>query len=94
MQSEVLTEIKEKVIINNEEELENNITAMTDDLINFHGGIPITFTQKATTNPFAFPDGVIIANLTIKEGAESSSGSIGCTVHGSSMSFKFTVCPL
>ena len=92
MQSEVLVEIKEKVTINNEESLENNIAAMTDDLINFHGGIPITFIQKATANPIAFPDGVTIADFTIKEGAEGSSGSVACTVHGSSMSFKFTVC--
>lgn len=92
MQNEVLTEIKEKLEINNEEDLENNVTALTDDLIDFHGGIPITFTQKATINPINFPDGVVIADFTIGEGAEGSSGSVGCTVHGSSMSFKFEVC--
>jgi hypothetical protein len=92
MQNEVLTKIKEQLTINNEDALENNITAMTDDLINFHGGVPITFTQKATTNPVAFPDGVAIADFTIKEGTEGSSGSVACTVHGSSMSFRFDVC--
>jgi len=92
MQNEVLDELKEKVTVNNEEDLENNITAMTDDLINFHGGIPITFTQKAVANPGAFPDGVPIADLTINEGSEGLTGTVGCTVHGSAMSFKFEVC--
>lgn len=93
IQNEVLTEIKTKITINNEEDLENNITALSDDIITFHGGIPITFSQKATVNPINFPDGVAIADITIKESASGSSGSVACTVHGSNMSFKFTVCP-
>lgn len=92
MQGEVLTEIKEHFTINNELELEANIAAMTDDLINFHGGIPITFSQKATLNPIAFPDGTIIADFTVKEEAKGSSGKVSCTVHGASMSFLFEIC--
>jgi hypothetical protein len=93
IQNEVLTEINNKLIINNEIDLENNFIALADDIIAFHGGIPITFSQKATTNPTNFPDGVVIADFTIKDGAENSSGTVSCTVHGTSMSFKFTVCP-
>jgi hypothetical protein len=92
MQSEVLTEVETLLTINNKDQLENNVAALTDDLINFHGGIPITFIQKASANPIAFPDGVVIADFTIKEEARGSTGSVGCTVHGSSMSFKFNVC--
>jgi hypothetical protein len=94
IQNEVLTEIKDMLTINNEQDLENNIIALTNDVITFHSGIPITFTQKATTNPINFPDGVAIADFTIKESAEDMSGSVSCTVHGVSMSFKFEICPL
>jgi hypothetical protein len=93
VQNEVLTEVKNFVDINNEDQLENNFAAVGDDLIDFHGGVPITFTQKGVNNPVNFPDGVVIADFNIKEGAEDSSGTVACTVHGSSMSFRFTVCP-
>lgn len=92
LQAEVLDEIKNTITINNEQDLEHNFIAQTDDLINFHGGIPLTFTPKSVVNPISTPDGVIIADITINEGAQGSSGTIACTVHGSSMSFKFEVC--
>jgi hypothetical protein len=94
IQADVLNELKDKVVINNEDQLENNFAALSADIITFHGGIPITFTQKATTNPLSSPDGVVIADFTIKEEAANSSGSVACTVHGVSMSFRFTICPL
>jgi len=93
MQAEVLTEIETLLTVNNKDQLENNISALSDDLIDFHGGIPITFKQKSLNNPVAFPDGVPIADFTPKETSRGKSGTVGCTVHGSSMSFKFTICP-
>lgn len=91
-QSAVLAEIKQKLTINNEQDLENNFAAATDDLLAFQGGVPITFAQKGLANPAAFPDGVVIADFTIKPEAAGSSGSVVCTVHGSTMSFRFDVC--
>ncbi len=93
MQSEVLTELSTMLTINNPDDLENNIAAMSDDLITLHGGIPITFTKKATVNPVALPDGVVIADFTVLAGTGGETGTVGCTVHGSSMSFQFTICP-
>jgi len=93
MQDEVLVEIKEKLTINNENELSNNIAALQDSIIEFHGGVPITFTQKSNANMLANPDGIIIADFTINTGTGGSSGSVSCTVHGVSMSFKFSICP-
>jgi hypothetical protein len=92
IQSEVLEEIKSKIDINNDGDLESNLVALTDEVIAFHDGIPITFAQKATTNPVNFPDGVIITDLTVKEGSEGTTGTVSCTVHGVSMSFRFEVC--
>jgi hypothetical protein len=92
-QSEVLVELKEKITINNEEDLENNFTALSADIIEFHGGIAVTFAQKATVNPASFPDGVVISDFTIKEGTGGSTGTVACTVHGVSMSFRFSICP-
>jgi hypothetical protein len=93
IQHEVLVELEEKILVNNKQDLENNFIALSDDIINFQGGIPITFIQKATINPINFPDGVPIADFTIKEGAQNASGTVACTVHSISMSFKFTICP-
>jgi hypothetical protein len=78
---------------NNEEDLENNFTVLSADIIEFHGGIAVTFAQKATVNPASFPDGVVISDFTIKEGTGGSTGTVACTVHGVSMSFRFSVCP-
>lgn len=93
MQAEVLVELENTLTVNNKEDLENNIAVLADDLINFHGGIPISFTQKAAVNPVLFPDGVVIADFTINESASGLSGTVSCTVHGSAMSFRFNVCP-
>lgn len=92
IQDEVLVEIENTLTINNKQDLENNIIALVGDVVEFHGGVPITFAQKATVNPASFPDGVVISDFTVKEGAEGSSGTVSCTVHGIAMSFKFTVC--
>lgn len=92
MQNEVLEEIKDKLVINNEQDLENNMIALSDSLMAFHGGVPITFAEKATLNPVQFPDGVIIADFTVKDGAQNSSGTVSCTIHGVAMSFIFSVC--
>ena len=93
MQDEVLTEIKEKLTINNESALSSNIAALQDELIQFHSGVPITFTQRSNSNSLANPDGITIADFTPKTGSEGTSGTVSCTVHGSSMSFRFSVCP-
>lgn len=93
MQNEVLAEIEEKLTINNIVDLENNIIALSDSLLSFHGGVPVTFAQKASVNPVLFPDGVIIADFTIRDGAQNLSGTVACTVHGEDMSFLFSVCP-
>ena len=93
MQDEVLNEIKDRIIINNESDLDNNFIALTDGIIEFHGGVPLVFAQQGVANPGAFPDGKIIADFTIKEGMENLSGTIACTVHGEDMSFRFDICP-
>jgi len=92
MQDDVLEEINGKITINNKHDLENNIIALSDDLVNFHGGVPITFIQRATVNPILFPDGVPIADFTVSEDSIGITGTVACTVHGSNMSFKFEVC--
>ena len=93
IQDEVLNEIKTKLIINNEDDIENNFIALSDDIISFHGGIPITFSKKSVLNPFNFPDGIVIADFLIKEDDQNISGKVAFTVHCTSMSFKFVVCP-
>lgn len=92
MQNEVLSELENYLIINNKDQIENNIAALSDDLINFQGGVPITFRQKASTNPINTPDGVVIADFTITTAAVGLSGTVTCTVHGSSMGFRFNIC--
>ena len=94
LQNEVLVELKERITINNEENLSNNFVALENDIINFHGGIPITFESQLTINPIQFPDGTIIASITIKEGTEGKSGTLSCTEHGIGMSFRFEICSI
>lgn len=94
IQNQVLNEIKQKITINNEQDLVNDFIALNNDIITFHKGIPITFAQKNVANPIATPDGVVIADFQVEPEAADSSGSISCTVHGISMSFKFDICPL
>lgn len=93
IQNDVLLELEQFITINNKDSLENNFIAQSDDLINFHGGVPITFTPKSVVNPISTPNGVVIASFTINNGSEGQSGTIACTVHGSSMSFRFKICP-
>jgi hypothetical protein len=92
IQSEVLVEIKEKIVIHNEQDLEVNFIAVENEIVEFHQGVPITFASKGVLNPLVTPDGVVIADFTIKPEAAGSSGSITCTIHGVGMAFKFDVC--
>jgi len=92
VQDAVLTEIEKFLTVNNKDDLENNVIALSQDVLDFQGGVPITFKQQASVNPVATPDGVSIASLTIKDGASGQTGTVVCTVHGVSMSFKFEIC--
>lgn len=87
---EVLTEIETMLDINNRDDLTNNSVSLQNDVIVFHGGIPITFQKR--DNPTGDSNGVVIANITVKDETEGLSGTVSCTEHGIGMSFRFKIC--
>ena len=91
MQNNLRTELNEYVTVENPEDYSLDDYAIGSDTIAFHNGIPVTFTPKQ--NAMGTGQGIIIASFVIKEGTENKTGSISCTEHGDSMSFRFSICP-
>lgn len=91
-QDEVLVEIKTLIDIHNEEDIEYNPIAFTSEFTEFQNGLPITFKTKANVNPLAFPDGITIAEFTIKNNTLGRTGTIMCPVHSTDMFFTFQIC--
>jgi hypothetical protein len=92
-QADVMEEMVDKIAVLNPENMEAHRAVFEGGLLDYHGGVPLTFKQQSNpSGPSTTEGGVVIAEFRIKEGARGSTGTVACTAHGVGMSYWFKVC--